>query len=743
MTAKAERLRISTIQTKRNFNIFSYIILVVVVFLILTENILSKWVQFETNAINEAKRESDERDESKTNYPKRKDDGKRIPEYDRSGIVLPKRSDDTIECDDWETIVRKNIRCCVNCGFSACFNCIEARTKLRVCKNLKEDLVLFDEINDKTIVLPKNSSADYGYCMSKGLADGTANGNDDARRKCNIKNADWILARKQTEGDTHYNFLCKCKYPHLLTNSGGLMSPCDKDVACNGHGHLDEDSVAGRVDPFISGVCICDEGWVGDRDNLVGPFCREATFEEYPSMFFGTRQSDNDIELNDERVNINFRSYMDELRKDGRKEVYLPNPCGPPCKLRKIDEIVFCQSQIVADAESGINSIGIGVRWDRDYFQGNGGLYPNACLSIKLSPKSYGKLRVRMQYMSHDWNREGERFAPDFGFHLDDNFLPNLWQQNSLIDFFQTEEYKEKLNSFVPLDQRKVLNDQGEDTVLDTALIWNYNDDKLSIQNEDIWRSLIGQKLTTFYFSEICMRGDIVKIHSNDLSFYKVLEKMETLPNVFVHYAYLENFVCILTNGPSKNRRASDMDIGLYECGKYQVIQAVGSFDKECFDCDCCGSQNISAEDADRMRRWIPAVCLNKRKEKGKRLPEIHTAPGNLNPWGMITVSVDKYFRESLTGVKSPFNVCYETRYLHVPENFNMKQFFESRSHGWGDGDGNMFEDYSHVKTTTEKMLDKVEYLSSLYSSSSTYSPFGLGLMLTEEEKIIDKIWNN
>lgn len=676
-----ERVRISTVETKTNFNLIAYMIAIVAIFFLLIELTLKMWFEYEKSLIDFARVRRSEKEENEIRYPARKDDGKRIPEYDRKGIVLPRKSDDTVECDDWENVVSKGIHCCLDCGFSACFNCLEARTRIRVCKHLKEDLVLFDEVNERNIVLPKNDDPRMGYCMSKGLSDGLGEIGEDARRKCSIKNADWILARKRTEGDTHYNFLCKCKYPHLLTNSSGLMSPCDKDVGCNGHGHLDANSVAGIVDPFVQGTCICDDGWISDRNDQIGPYCRQAIFEEYPSMFYGRRQSDNDIELNSEEVDINFRSYMADKRRDGNVPVYLPNPCSRPCKLEKFDTSYICTSGLSVDHGNRIDYIGVAVRLERDYLAGNGGAYPNACLVVTLEDYT----RVRMQYLSHEWNPMGETFAPDFGFHLTRSFLPNLWTANDLPNYFEKSEYQQLFsNDFIPLNQRQVINDEGDDSVIDTPVIWLYNDSKTAAQNVNIWYSLVNGKTGPFE-PQICLQGDRVKIGDYKYrSFYVTPEKVGWVPGGWYHhYVYQKEYVCGIEGyytESGKYRRPSDYEIGSWECGQYQSVPEV--VNQICFDCQCeCGTVAMTAEDLERIIRWLPSICLNTKKGKGMRLPEINTQDGNDNPYGMVTLAVDYTRRQP----DLRFNSIYETRWMHVPKNFDMKRFFKSRGHGWVD----------------------------------------------------------
>lgn len=168
------------------------------------------------------------------------------------------------------------------------------------------------------------------------------------------------------------------------------MNECARDVACNGHGRLDDDSVVGRHDLFLHGRCECNAGWIPERDDSIGPYCREATFEEWPSRLFEeSRLREHYLDLNDERVSRAFAARIERNRLDDRDaRVRLPNPCmREGCDLAlSTDGRWFCGDRVRFeddnDDRSPLASVSVGVRRDRDYLAGNGGSLPNLCVRL-------------------------------------------------------------------------------------------------------------------------------------------------------------------------------------------------------------------------------------------------------------------------------------------------------------------------------------------------------------------------
>lgn len=392
---------------------------------------------------------------------------RRVPDYERSDIVIPEWSGDTRECEDYE-----NPReCSLLEGYAACFECVESRFALRVCAHLSKDVTLYDEERNRSFVLPANSSPAKGYCVGerfarnlRDLLDDAGGRLADARKRCGARNGEWLIARRRTVGDSSYNFVCRCKYPHLLTNVAGPQSPCTRDVACNGHGRLDEDSRLGLRDPYVDGRCLCDDGWIADRDEShgTGPYCREATFEEWPSAFYGEKRHEDDLELYSDRVDEAFARRIRTNRLDEDRPVWLPNPCGSSCELRRADNGAwFCADRVVVvnrdDGKLRILSVGIGVIAERDYLRGNGGSLPNRCLELdELNPDT-----VALQFLSQPWH-DGDKFAQEVGFLTGKRALLRLADDAWHAD----EKYRRFIGTLQPA---------RNDAFLTQGIVWTFN----------------------------------------------------------------------------------------------------------------------------------------------------------------------------------------------------------------------------------------------------------------------------
>lgn len=87
-----------------------------------------------------------------------------------------------------------------------------------------------------------------------------------------------VLVQIGAEANAEFMFLCRCRYPKLVTQVN-LFSACDVNVGCqppNGVLAYDVNS-----DPFINGRCISKvETMIGDHDLLKGPFMRSRLFGE-------------------------------------------------------------------------------------------------------------------------------------------------------------------------------------------------------------------------------------------------------------------------------------------------------------------------------------------------------------------------------------------------------------------------------------------------------------------------------
>lgn len=399
---------------------------------------------------------------------------RRIPQFERRGIVIPKWSNDTRACDDFENIVE----CLVSDGYNACFECIESRTYTRVCAHFSHDITLYDEKTNTNVTIPANSSSLNGYCVRENVAkdlrdlDAVEGRVSEMKRECSIFNAEWLLTRKYT-GDasiSSYNFVCRCKYPNLMNNENGPMTACSKDVGCNGHGQLDDESRASKRDPFVDGTCMCEKGWLSERNDQIGPYCREATFEEWPSLFFPTNNENESLELNSEYIDPTFQDRINGKRVDKDAKVWLPNPCTiNGCTLEYYDNQRYICADYVTLSENGeILSVSIAVRTTRDYLKNNGGEYPNSC--IHLTPDEINNYMVLRQYCS----QEDTKAEPEIGILVRKNKLGDIiarlcYDKNivkSSSRLFDSREYSDFRDSLQP-----ALN-SGLD---DYGVLWTFN----------------------------------------------------------------------------------------------------------------------------------------------------------------------------------------------------------------------------------------------------------------------------
>lgn len=276
-------------------------------------------------------------------------DDKRIPQFERYGVAIVGNEDSINEkhsCDDFE----HPIECTINSDNNICLHCLETANSLRLCMHISEDLEFFDVNLKRNIKLPKNRSVDRGYCLRDRLVGHISDLQNNSsklalnRETCSPQNADWILTKQSLFNDSSYSFVCKCKYPHLLTNYAGPYSSCSFNTACNGHGTLDDESLAGRIDPFLHGRCICEEGWISEKNNH-GPYCREGKFQEIPSFYYPKESNINRFKLQEnEAIEPRFVEMINARRLDKHKDVWLPDPCiKKGCTLTKNEiNVMFC-----------------------------------------------------------------------------------------------------------------------------------------------------------------------------------------------------------------------------------------------------------------------------------------------------------------------------------------------------------------------------------------------------------------
>lgn len=316
----------------------------------------------------------------------------------QSSIVIGDDTKNETKCDQWmsasdqTTLMSHLKKCNVNEGSQACFHCVESRKFVRECVHMSKPLTTVNQQN-LSLVIPANNEMDEGWCLPSSFRDvsfvdgkpipidtGTS------QRNCNPNTGDWLLVRVDNSFanvDSSYNWICRCRYPSLMTNLYDLTTDCAKPVGCQPNGELDEDSRKGRVDPYANGRCLCNDRYKSSFDNTIGPICVSKTILDYglenlnyPSMVDYLPISSISLEMLSLLVNVET------------KDIKLPNPChfdafwknkltDAECQLieytSKSERIAFCVSR---------SENYVAFRRRSDYLLNNHGKHPNACVYV-------------------------------------------------------------------------------------------------------------------------------------------------------------------------------------------------------------------------------------------------------------------------------------------------------------------------------------------------------------------------
>lgn len=364
---------------------------------------------------------------------------RRLLSYQRQAqIYVPEISPNSRRCDLWNERqdVGFLVKCRVSQGEQACFNCIESRRFVRHCVHLPRPIRLAlnrgadsSSIEDDGYLdVPANESTDEGYCLSSVFANTIQQENGqgyrpaDKSRNCNPNTGEWLLARLSVLGDSSYNWLCRCRYPNLVTNQTTLFSDCTRPVGCKPHGQLDPDSQKGLVNPYTEGRCVCEAGYRADRDSTVGPVCvskpvlssedlLQDVYARYRINLTSSLSWPRDQEYLDQRI----ATYLG----NSERELQLPNPCSYDAATGNLlDPSAACwlvrerlQDDYVAYCVT--NSFdSIPVRSDRDYLRGNNGRYSNACLLVHHTSDT---TNTRNAILSYQTSLDVPNPRPDFG----------------------------------------------------------------------------------------------------------------------------------------------------------------------------------------------------------------------------------------------------------------------------------------------------------------------------------------
>lgn len=385
---------------------------------------------------------------------------RRLLSYKRkSQIYVPELSANSRRCDLWNQ--RQDVRYLVKCdtrkGEEACFNCVESRRYVRHCVHLSHPirLSLLDDQQSTFLDVPANITTTEGYCLSSIFANTVHRDGyrpADSARNCNPNTGEWLLARLSVVGDTAYNWLCRCRYPNLMTNQTSLFSDCVRPVGCAPHGRLDDHTIAGRVNPYTEGSCVCEAGYRSDRDPTIGPVCVSkpiVTEEDLPQDVYRRYRLNLDATLAWPRD----RDFLDPrvatvVGGNSTRQIELPNPCRYDAQTgRLLDEGIACKLISERDPDNDDQRIAycvsnsfdaIPVRSDRDYLRNNNGRYANACLRVHHTTDTSNTRNAILSYQTS--LQHGENPRPDFGLlfeHSDqlDRIVASIADQPAWRDF--------------------------------------------------------------------------------------------------------------------------------------------------------------------------------------------------------------------------------------------------------------------------------------------------------------------
>lgn len=314
--------------------------------------------------------------------------------YKRKDVVyVPEISHDSKRCDEWmKTGVKNLVSCSVSRGSDACFVCIESRKYNRSCVHVPSAF-LVQTYNEETITIPassKTNNKDEGWCLpstfaSIDFASGSPVPIQESKRNCNPNTGSWILAQLGQDGgsfDSSYNWVCKCRYPSLMTNlNHSISQDCLLPVGCQPYGSLDPASVAGKVDPYVKGYCVCNKGYQSDFDKTVGPICVEKNVGDTDYETIWQVGLNNFTKLDKSFVSTKF---LDLLPVALRSNPVLPDPCSIDAfSLKKTSgcKVQFYKinnTNVAMCVTTNLNYIAFTS--DTDYLQNNHGRYPNSCL---------------------------------------------------------------------------------------------------------------------------------------------------------------------------------------------------------------------------------------------------------------------------------------------------------------------------------------------------------------------------
>lgn len=297
------------------------------------------------------------------------------------------------------------VKCNLDNNPNECFDC---SNRMAVCKHFDQDIIVENANGIILHIIHKNASKNEGYCIE---TDAEKNS-----RTCNKYTGDWVLV-KQSPLKSTFTFICKCKYPSLVTQAN-IFNDCRIDVACGPYGHLKTLD----VDLRVSGSCICDlsKGYVPDRSSK-GPFCRQIIYSELwqdPEFY---DHFPHKLNLLHDAISPLFRN---QFKYPKNRNVI------NPCKIDAFTGLPVDKAELVSNSLYSIDglhktvwfciskSLDVAtVLFEDDYLQNNGGSFANGVvqLSTQRNFENIEKYYKEIQEWHVPQTNEESIYGPYFG----------------------------------------------------------------------------------------------------------------------------------------------------------------------------------------------------------------------------------------------------------------------------------------------------------------------------------------
>lgn len=399
-----------------------------------------------------------------------------LKRFRRESITVGPSPNDT-KCDDWMTVKNqvdlndRLKRCDTNEGSRACFRCVESRRFARECVHLSKSITVTNS-SDVVLTIPANDTADQGWCLPAEFRnisfvdDKPIPVNQGTLRNCNPNTGDWLLVRAESNDanlDASYNWICRCRYPNLMTNLYDLSSDCTRPVGCHPGGELDEKSRKGQIDPYANGYCVCDEQHKASFEASIGPVCIGKTIIDYGLTNLNDASNVDYLPIS--AISLDMMTLLTDLNPS---DIKLPNPChidafwqrkltDDQCRLVEYTavngtRVAFCVSR---------NENYVAFRRTNDYLLNNHGKHPNACMYVGVrdmldEDKSKFRPTTDREYVDNVYmlSYYNERVLPDVGLlvYRDDARVQRL--KDRIVDDTTFVEWYKKNCTFGDTIQR-------------------------------------------------------------------------------------------------------------------------------------------------------------------------------------------------------------------------------------------------------------------------------------------------